>query len=71
VAFTAAWCAPCVRFHPKFLELSAVFPDVAFISVDIDQLDDHTLDTMAVETVWPGRYWFTCRPSTSLRGTGP
>jgi thioredoxin 1 len=33
VALTASWCAPCVRFHPKFLDLSASFPDVAFVSV--------------------------------------
>ena len=51
VAFTADWCAPCVRFHPKFLDLSASFPDVAFVSVDIDALDDATLDVLGVETV--------------------
>ena len=51
VAFTADWCAPCVRFHPKFLDLSASFPDVAFVSVDIDALDDATLDALGVETV--------------------
>ena len=51
VNITATWCAPCVRFHPKFLNLSASFPDVAFVSVDIDTLDDDALDELAVETV--------------------
>ena len=51
VNITATWCAPCVRFHPKFLDLSAAFPDVAFVSVDIDTLDDDALDELAVETV--------------------
>lgn len=51
VAFTASWCAPCVRFHPKYLDLSADFPDVAFVTVDVDVLDDATLDLLGVETV--------------------
>ena len=50
VNITATWCAPCVRFHPR-LNLSASFPDVAFVSVDIDTLDDDALDELAVETV--------------------
>jgi thioredoxin 1 len=37
---------PRVRFHPKFLDLSAAFPDVAFVTVDIDTLDDATLDLL-------------------------
>ena len=41
----------CVRFHPKFVGLSASFPNVAFVSVDIDHLDNETLETLGVETV--------------------
>ena len=51
VAFTAAWCAPCVRFHPTFCHLSASFADVAFVTVDVDAMDDASLDRLGVETV--------------------
>ena len=34
----------CVGFHPKFADMSAAFPDVHFITVDIDHLDDDVLD---------------------------
>ena len=40
-----------MRFHPKFVDLSAAFPDVAFVSVDIDDVDDAALDVLGVETV--------------------
>ena len=51
VNISATWCAPCVRFHPKFADMSAAFPDVHFISVDIDHLDDDVLDELDVETI--------------------
>jgi len=51
VNITASWCQPCVRFHPKFVGLSASFPNVAFVSVDINHLDNETLETLGVETV--------------------
>ena len=47
----ATWCTPCVRFHPKFADMSAAFPDVSFVTVDIDALDDGILDELDVETV--------------------
>lgn len=51
VAFTAEWCAPCVRFRPKFASLAREFGEVAFAEVDIDALDDEAADAAAVETV--------------------
>ena len=51
VNISATWCAPCVRFHPKFADMSAAFPDVLFITVDIDRLDDDVLDGLDVETI--------------------
>lgn len=51
VNISATWCAPCVRFHPKFADMSAAFPDVHFITVDIDHLDDDVLDELDVETI--------------------
>ena len=51
VNITATWCAPCVRFHPKYMDMSAAFPDVAFVSVDIDTLGDAFLARIQIETV--------------------
>ena len=51
VNISATWCAPCVRFHPKFADMSAAFPDVNFVTVDIDALDDDVLDELNVETI--------------------
>jgi thioredoxin 1 len=51
VAFTAEWCAPCVRFKPKFASLAREFGEVAFAEVDIDALDDEAAGEAAVETV--------------------
>ena len=51
VNVTATWCAPCVRFHPKYVDMSAAFPDVAFVSVDIDTLEDAFLARIHIETV--------------------
>ena len=51
VNVTASWCAPCERFKPKFADLSGAFPDVAFVSVDVDALDDDAVDALGVETV--------------------
>jgi len=51
VNISATWCTPCVRFHPKFVDMSASFPDVVFVSVDIDTLSDAMLDKINVVTV--------------------
>jgi thioredoxin 1 len=40
VDFTATWCGPCKMIGPYFEELAAKFPDVEFVKVDVDELDD-------------------------------
>jgi thioredoxin 1 len=52
VAFEADWCAPCVRFRPKFELLCREYGgEVAFASVNVDALDDAAVDRVGVETV--------------------
>ena len=40
VEFWATWCGPCKAIGPYFEELAAKFPDVTFVKVDVDELDD-------------------------------
>jgi thioredoxin 1 len=40
VDFTATWCGPCKMIGPYFEELALKFPDVVFVKVDVDELDD-------------------------------
>lgn len=36
--FTAAWCIPSVAMNPFFEELASSFPDVLFLTVDVDEV---------------------------------
>ncbi|KAL6197565.1 hypothetical protein ACLB2K_033173 [Fragaria x ananassa] len=42
VHFTASWCMPSVAMNPLFEELASSYPDVLFLTVDVDEvkLDD-------------------------------
>lgn len=40
VDFFAPWCGPCVRFAPRFKQLSELNPDVVFVKVDVDEHDE-------------------------------
>nr|XP_043621776.1 thioredoxin-like protein CXXS1 [Erigeron canadensis] len=34
--FTASWCIPSVAMNPIFEELALLFPDISFLTVDVD-----------------------------------
>lgn len=39
--FNAEWCGPCQMLHPVLVEAAAKYPDVAFISIDVDTHEEY------------------------------
>lgn len=52
VDFSATWCGPCQKIKPFFETLPSKYPNVVFISVDIDELQGEELvdDVSSVPT---------------------
>ncbi|CAG0915294.1 unnamed protein product [Notodromas monacha] len=44
VDFFATWCGPCKHIAPKIEELESSNPDVVFLKVDIDVVEDLAVD---------------------------
>lgn len=44
IKFGSEWCQPCKTVNPVFKELKEEYPDVEFVSVDIDEDVDMTND---------------------------
>ncbi|CAK9327359.1 unnamed protein product [Citrullus colocynthis] len=40
VHFTASWCMPSVAMNPFFEELAFTYPDVMFLTVDVDEVKE-------------------------------
>ncbi|MCO5573745.1 hypothetical protein L7F22_027519 [Adiantum nelumboides] len=40
VDFTASWCGPCKCIAPVFLELSEKNPNLVFLKVDVEEVND-------------------------------
>ncbi|GMY37050.1 thioredoxin-like protein CXXS1 [Fagus crenata] len=40
IHFTASWCMPSVAMNPFFEELASTYPDVLFLTVDVDEVKD-------------------------------
>ncbi|KAK6932408.1 Thioredoxin domain [Dillenia turbinata] len=38
VHFTASWCMPSVVMNPFFEELASTFPDLLFLTLDVDEV---------------------------------
>ncbi|WOK96728.1 thioredoxin H4-1-like isoform X2 [Canna indica] len=52
VNFSASWCGPCISISPFYAELSAKYPSIIFLAVDVDELADLSLawDVQATPT---------------------
>ncbi|KAM5588565.1 thioredoxin-like protein CXXS1 [Rosa sericea] len=52
VHFTASWCMPSVAMNPFFEELASSYPDVQFLTVDVDEVQEVAtrLDIKAMPT---------------------
>ncbi|TKY71575.1 Thioredoxin protein CXXS1 [Spatholobus suberectus] len=40
VHFTASWCMPSVAMNPVFKELASSYPEVLFLTVDVDEVKE-------------------------------
>lgn len=40
VKFGAVWCGPCKKMEPILEKLEGEFPDITFLSVDVDELPE-------------------------------
>jgi thioredoxin 1 len=40
VDFYATWCGPCKHIAPKIAELATNTPDVVFLKVDVDEVEE-------------------------------
>lgn len=50
VQYTASWCGPCRALSPRLEALSANYPDVTFVKVDVDQ-DSESAMELSVRSV--------------------
>ena len=46
VDFSATWCGPCRLISPYFDELSAQYPGIIFLKVDVDAVDVRSLPSV-------------------------
>lgn len=40
IDFYANWCGPCKQIAPLFVEMSARYPEIVFLKVNIDESDN-------------------------------
>ncbi|KAF5474669.1 hypothetical protein F2P56_006550 [Juglans regia] len=70
VHFTAAWCMPSVAMNPFLEELASSYPDVLFLTLDVDEVKEVAtkLEIKAMPTFWVMR---NGAPFDKLVGANP
>ena len=48
--FNATWCGPCQKLHPVFDAMSAKYPNVEFVSIDVDE-NPQTAEQFGVSSI--------------------
>lgn len=48
--FNATWCGPCQKLHPVFDAMSANYPNVEFVSIDVDE-NPQTAELFGVSSI--------------------
>jgi len=47
---SATWCTPCKKYAPQLDQMTVEYPDVTFLHVDVDEMEDYCKDVNVVPT---------------------
>ncbi len=47
---SATWCMPCKKYAPQLDQMTVNYPDVTFLHVDVDEMEDYCKDVNVVPT---------------------
>ena len=51
VDFFAEWCGPCKKGAPLFNDYSNRYPNIKFVAMDIDRMDDEEKNKYQIKTI--------------------
>lgn len=66
VKYSAQWCGPCKRIEPVVEKYAEEYPNITFMSVDIDEIENE--DTESIKLLPTFRFFIDGREKFSLEG---